>query len=352
MSLSTDQITEPGAQTPLKPIKNRGSRPSLTSTAVNQLERLGLPLMLVVLVAFFTIDGSTGELFTSSANVRQLLSNQAVTGIVALAMLVPLTAGYFDLSVPAVAGLASITFAQLAGPAGYPAWVGLLAALAVSLLSGAITGWLVAGLRLNGFIVTLGLYTLIQGGLQYFTDGQTISSGLPDWVGSWGFETFLGLPRPFWVLVVAAVVVWYVLTHLPRGRELEGIGSNERAAHLVGINVRKDVWLAFLGSATLAGLAGLMITIRSGSADPASGPAYLFPALAAVFLGATCIRPGRYNVWGTMCGVYLLAVAVNGFTFLGADSWVSPVFNGGALILAVLVSTLMGRQRERLSGSD
>lgn len=326
------------------PRRSRSSR--TTNLVTDYLERFGLPILFVALIVLFSVHPDSGALFTSSPNVRQLLVNQVVTGVVALAMVVPLTAGYFDLSVPAVAGVASVSFAQLAGPMGYPVWVGIVGALALALVSGCVTGFLVAGLRLNGFIVTLGLYILIQGLLQWFTEGQTISEGLPDWVGEWGSEVWLGLPRPFWVLIVVALVVWYALMHLPRGRELESIGSNERAAHLVGIRVGRNIFLGFLASAALAGIAGILITIRSGSADPTSGPGFLFPALAAVFLGATCIRPGRYNVWGTLIGVYVLAVAVNGFTLLGADSWVTPVFNGGALIGAVLVSTLMGRHRE------
>jgi ribose transport system permease protein len=113
--------------------------------------------------------------------------------------------------------------------------------------------------------------------------------------------------------------------------------------------VDRLVAVAFFASSFLGAVAGVLLTSRQGGADPTSGPAFLFPALAAVFLGATTIRPGRYNVWGTVIGIFLIAVAINGFTFLGAQSWVSPVFNGAALVFAVAVSTLMGRRRESLA---
>jgi ribose transport system permease protein len=140
-----------------------------------------------------------------------------------------------------------------------------------------------------------------------------------------------------------------LLTQTPYGRRLEGIGSNQRAARLVGIRVDWLVALSFVASGVLAAAAGVVLTLRSGIADPTAGPAYLFPAIAAVFIGTTTIRPGRYNVWGTIAGIFLVAVAVTGFTLLGADTYVTPVFNGGALILAVAVSTRMGKRRERRS---
>jgi ribose transport system permease protein len=148
-----------------------------------------------------------------------------------------------------------------------------------------------------------------------------------------------------WWLLVLAIAVWYMLMHTKFGVELEAIGSNERAAKLVGIRVQRSIFLTFILSSLLAGVAGVLLTIRNGNGDPAAGPSFLFGALAAVFLGATTIRPGRYNVWGAMIGVFVVAIAVNGFTLLGAAAWLTPVFNGLALVGAVTVSTLMGRRR-------
>ncbi|WP_169988500.1 ABC transporter permease [Microbispora sp. H10836] len=312
---------------------------------VDVFERAGLPVFLVLLIGFFFVHPDSAEPFRSAPNVSNLLGNQSVTALVALAMVIPLVAGYFDLSVAAIAGLANVTAASVMATYGQQVWVGLLAALVVGLAAGLVNAILVAGLKLNGFIATLGTYTLIGGLLQYYTKGTTIL-GVPSVFGNWGSMKWLGIPRPFWLLIAVALVIWYVLMHTPFGRQLEAIGSNESAARLVGISVDRYVACSFLGSAFVASIAGGLLTSRQGGADPTAGPAFLFPALAAVFLGATAIRPGRYNVWGTLFGIFLVAVAINGFTFLGAASWVSPVFNGTALVLAVGVSTLMGRRRE------
>jgi ribose transport system permease protein len=310
------------------------------------LERWGLLIFFAALILFFSVHPTVGEVFRSGPNVQNILANQSVTAIVALAMVVPLVCGYFDLSVAAVAGLANVAVAAVVGTHGHPVWAGILVGLAIGVAAGGINGFLVATLRLNGFVVTLGTYTLIGGLVTLYTKGQTIS-GVPASFADWGSEKWLGLPRPLWLLAVVSLLVWYVLMHTPYGRNLESIGSNERAARLVGIRVDWSVFLSFVASGLLAAVAGVLLTSRAGVADPTAGPAYLFPALAAVFIGTTTIRPGHYNVWGTIVGVFLVAVAVTGLTLLGADTWVTPVFNGTALVAAVAISTLMGRRREK-----
>lgn len=310
-------------------------------------ERAGLLILLVLMIVFFSIDGATGEVFRSGPNTRSILANQSVTGLIALAMVVPLVAGYFDLSTAAVAGLANVTTAALIGTHGWPVALGIAAAMGVAALVGVVNGLLVAKLKLNGFVVTLGMYTLIGGLLQFYTKGTAVTEGIPSSFNDWGSLRYLGIPRPFWLLVVIGLVTWYGLMHTPWGRQLASIGSNPRAAHLVGIRVDRRVFSSLVASALLAGAAGVLLTSRSGGADPVEGTSYLFPALAAVFLGATTIRPGSYNVWGTVAGVFVVAVGVSGFTLLGAAAWLTDVFNGGALIIAVAVSTLAGQRRAK-----
>jgi ribose transport system permease protein len=324
-----------------------GATASARANALQFLERGGLPLLLLLLIAFFALDPASGSVFRSSANVRNILGNQAVTAIVALAMVVPLVGGYFDLSVSAITGAANVAVAAVLGTHGWPIWAGVAFGIGLGAAIGLVNGFLVARLRLNGFVVTLGSYTLLLGIIQYYTDGQQIIAGIPDSFSAWGAATWLGIPRPFYVLLAIAIVTWYVLAHVPYGRFLEAIGSNESAAKLVGIPTERVVWTSFVISGTLAAAAGALQTCRSSAGDPTVASSLLFPALTAVFLGATMIRPGKYNVWGTVIGVFLVAVSVSGFTLLGATGWVQRVFDGGALIFAVALSTFMGRARER-----
>jgi ribose transport system permease protein len=141
--------------------------------------------------------------------------------------------------------------------------------------------------------------------------------------------------------------LWFVLSQTPYGRYLESIGSNEKAAKLVGINTDRTILLSFAGSGAIAGIAGDLLTAQLGGADATAGSSYLFPAFAAVFLGATVIRPGRYNVWGTVIAVCFVGFAVSGIILFGASTWANDVFDGAALIVAVALSTFSGRARER-----
>jgi ribose transport system permease protein len=340
------QATERGPVASLPPTDPSAGHSGLSRASLEFVERAGLPILLLILFAFFALDSKSGSAFLSGGNIQNILGNQAVTGLVALAMVVPLVAGYFDLSVSAITGVANVAVAATIGTHGWPIPLALLFGLGIGGLIGFVNGFLVAKLRLNGFVVTLGTYTFLLGVVQWYTQGQLITNGIPLSFGAWGSEKWLGMPRPFILLIVVAFVIWYVLTQSPYGRFLEGIGSNESAARLVGINTERVVWISFIISGALAAMAGALQTSRAGSGDPQAGTAFLFPALAAVFLGATTIKPGRYNVWGAMVGVYFVAVSVSGFTLLGADVWVQPVFNGLSLVVAVALSTLIARRRE------
>ncbi|WP_456696236.1 ABC transporter permease [Aeromicrobium sp. P5_D10] len=322
------------------------TRSYLGSNPILLLERAGLILALAVMIVAFSLS-SIGSLFVSRANIDNILIGGAVVGIVALAMLPPLVAGHFDLSVAAVACVSNITVASAIGNHGAPIIIGVLLGILVGGLIGAATGFLVAKMKLNAFVVSFGVYILLNGLTTLYTHGAQIVAGIPPSLGGWSGRNVLGVPRPFAVVVVVALLLWYALLHVRWGRHLEAIGSNEGAARLVGINVDLTVWVAFIVSGGLAGIAGALLTSTLGAGDPTAALSYLFPAFAAVFLGATTVRPGRYNVVGTVVGVYFVGTAVSGLSLLGAETWVQPTFNGGALILAVALSTYLARVRQR-----
>jgi ribose transport system permease protein len=117
------------------------------------------------------------------------------------------------------------------------------------------------------------------------------------------------------------------------------------AARLVGLNVDRYVWSSFVVSGGLAGVAGILLLARSGIANPQAGPGFTLAALSAAFLGATAIRPGTFNVAGTLMGVLFVAVSVNGLVLSGAADWVEPTFNGAALLGAVALSAAIARRR-------
>jgi ribose transport system permease protein len=310
------------------------------------LERYALVVLLGAMLAYFSF-GSAGEAFSSAANLRTLVGNQTIVAVAALAVMLPLVAGQFDLSVGAVIGLTQIALAAGLSEHGLPLPIAVAAAIGIGGAVGAINGLFVAYFGVNPFIATLGSGTLVGGLVALYTKNQPIVQGIPDGFRSLGTENALGLPRLTWIVVGVAAAVAWALAMTPWGRNLVAVGSNASAAGLAGIAVRRVLLSSFVASGVLAGIGGVLLVAHTGTGNPQVGAGYTLGALSAAFLGATAIRPGRFNVPGTLVGVAFVAVAVNGLTLQGAADWVEPVFNGAALMLAVAASTALGRQRMR-----
>lgn len=320
------------------------ARPGVGHAIALAAERYALVGLLVAVALFFCFLPASSETFPTAANLRILAANQTVTLLLALAALIPLVAGHFDFSVGASAATASVLCAGLMQNDRAPLALAVLVALAAGLGIGLVNGVAVAWLKMNAFVSTLATATVLGGFIQWYTHGQAISTNISTALINFGSTTWIGVPRPVFLVTLVAVALWYVLGQTPYGRSLYAIGENPRAARLVGISTRGYPLLAFAGAGLVAGIAGVVLAARTAGATADNGTTMLFPALAAVFLGATAVRPGRFNVFGTVFGVALVAVSVSGLTLAGTSDWVNPVFNGGALAAAVGLSTYLRRR--------
>ncbi|KAF0960253.1 D-allose transport system permease protein AlsC [Rhodococcus sp. T7] len=344
MSTSTsspEQETTPaGIDRPVSPIP----RSPNSSRLLDLGERFGLIALLVAIVIGFSL--AQPETFATAANWRTIISSQSVIIVLALALMVPLLSGNFDLSVESVAGLASMVAAGLMARDGLPLAVACVFVFGLGIVIGLANGLLVTKFGLNGLIATLGSATIIDGLVSWYSDNTSISSGISRGLVRFGTGTVLGVPSLAIVAALIAVVVGYVVTQTPFGRRLVSIGSSGPAAELVGIRVDRMVVTSYVVSGGMSGLAGVLLLAQQGSASPGSnGIAILLPALAAVYLGASTWTPGQFNVVGTVLGLILVAVTVSGLTLTGAASWVNSVCYGCALILAVGASAWFRKKR-------
>jgi ribose transport system permease protein len=290
-------------------------------------------LFVAIVVLFGSLEGSA---FLSHVTLNIVLGQQVVVGVLALAVMIPLITGVFDLSVGAMLGFSLVIVNLLAAhhvmSAGPAAVVAVLACLGC----GAINGLIVVKLRVNSFIATLGTSQVLAALALWLSKNSDIAGALPASFEKFGQSNVLGLPLPFFYLMGLAVAVWVLLEHTVLGRRLFAVGGNEDAARLAGIPTERLAWGSLIASGGLAGVAGVIFAAQVGVFDNSFGQPELFPAFAAVFLGATQIK-GRPNVWGAMLAVYVLAFGVQGIS-LKAESagyWVTPLFNGVALIIAV-----------------
>ena len=314
------------------------------------LERFALPGIFILVLLFFGLWDKTGSTFSRVANFQEVGSSQAYLGILALASIIPLVCGQFDFSVGPIAGVSQVATAAAMSRFHAPLAVAILIGIAFGAFIGLNNGNVIARIGVNSLIVTLGTSGILLGLVNWYTSGQSISLGISPSLISFGSTNWLGIPKVCFLLLAVALLVYYLLQHTPFGRYLTSVGSNRQAARLVGLRVERLTLMAFVLSGALAGLAGVLLVARTGSANPQIGtlPDTL-QALAAVFLGATCIRPGRFNVLGAMIAIYFIAFSVTGLQIAGVATWINDVFNGAALFIAVVLSTAIGRRRTGVS---
>ena len=194
-------------------------------------------------------------------------------------------------------------------------------------------------------IVTLGMGTLLAG-IGYWISVNTLS-GLSPVITTISGTLVWGLPLEFYFAILLLLVVWFVLDFTPIGKYLYFTGSGRSVAALSGIAVDRLRFGALICCSGLSAVAGILLAGYLGSASADIGAGYLLPAFAAVFLGTTVIKPGRFNALGTLIAVYFLGTGISGLELLGAIGWVTQVFYGGAVIVAVSGSVLVGRSALR-----
>jgi ribose transport system permease protein len=294
----------------------------------------------IVIVVFGIIEPDT---FLSSANFTSIFGSQTALVMLTLALLIPLTAGDYDLSVAGILGLSAMTIAVLNSQHGVPVGLAMLIAVGVGALIGLINGVLIVGLRIESLIVTLGTGTILQGIVLWISDSETVSGVSPQLVNRVISDRFLGLPLEFFYGLALAVVVWYVFDHTPVGRRLLFTGRGKSVARLSGVAVGRVRIGAMVGSGVVASLAGIIYVGTSGAADTSSWSALLLPAFAAAFLGSTAIKPGRFNAWGSFIAVYFLVTGITGLQLLGVQAFIQQLFYGGALVAAVALRQILRR---------
>jgi ribose transport system permease protein len=303
----------------------------------------GLYLIGLFFLVYALIEPSQ---FLTTSNLRSVVSQEAITGILTLGLMVSLVSGVFDLSIGANMSWAIMFVAWLQSN-GHVPWS---VAIILTLLSGAVIGVanavVVTGLKVDSVIGTLGMSSILAAATYWISGGQSIVSGISSTFIQLGSGSLWTIPLPVYYFAVIAVVLWYVLNHTPTGRYLYAVGGNVSASRLAGLRVVKLQWIGLVSSAVVASLAGVVFTAAIGSASFDAGTPYLLPAFAAAFLGATQIRPGRFNVWGTVIAIYLLAIGINGLQLKWpGEPWIQNLFEGVVLIVAVALAARSARRR-------
>jgi ribose transport system permease protein len=301
---------------------------------------------LIAVIFIFWVALPSGVSWISVLNLKVILSEATIGALFALAALVPLAAGTLDLQFASVGGFGLVLTSWLALNTGIPDIFVILIVVGLSGAFGLVSGLIVTRLQLSSLLVTLGMASIVLAVTQLILNGQSLYPTMR--FSSWFLTMSTGylgpFQLPFLILIGVGLVVHIWMEHTPPGRRLLAAGANPVAARLAGINVGRISILSLVFSSSLAGFAGLLLAGILGTADDITAPQYLLPAIAALFLGTTQVR-FRLNVAGTFLAVALLQTATHGFELAGSTTWVGYIFDGGILLIAVVIA----RGRTRLA---
>jgi ribose transport system permease protein len=301
----------------------------------------GIYVLLIIIVIFGVLKPET---FLTAQSVKTILNQYAVSGMVALSLVIPLACGVFDLSVGAQASLSSVTVAVLITQDHVP----IAAAIVITLLIGQVVALfnatVVVFLNIDSFIGTLGTSAILSAVAVAISGNKTITSSAIS--GSFQHNVALrnlgGVTIPVLYFIVIVLVMAYVLERTKTGRHWYAIGFDIDSARLAGVRTRSLRVSALMADSLIASVAGITLTARVSSGTAGAGDPYLLAAFAGAFLGATQFRNGRFNPWGTALAVLLIGTGEYGLSLSDAPVWAPQVFDGVVLIAAIGLTNFEG----------
>lgn len=304
------------------------------------LRKYGTVLGAAVIFAFFATRVPN---FFTVTNIMLLLRQMSMLTIVSLGFTFVMAAGGFDMSVGMATGLVNMVLAGVIISSGN-VWLAIAAALATGLAVGLVNGTLVAYIGLPDFIGTFAIGSVAFGLKMLYTKGNPIFFNAPPAFNAIG-QGYLGpVPVPVLIMFAALAVAVFVLNQTTLGRRISAIGGNPVACLYAGINVRRYRMLTFLISGLSIALASIILTSRLGSGQPLAGEDFLLDAISAVFLSTTMFGEGEPTALGAFVGAFIISMLNNGLTMLNVPYYFQYITKGGVVILAVMLSVLMGQK--------
>jgi simple sugar transport system permease protein len=305
--------------------------------------------------------------FASARSAVFIFQSVAITGILALGVTCTLVVGGFDLSIGAVATSALMLSAYSMVILEQSAFTAVMLCLLMGAFVGLVNGLLIVKFRVPDLLATLGMMFLLIGLQRIPTQGNSIAPGmaLGDnlvaegsfseaflWIGRHRFDLVLErlLPVPVVIFLVIAVAIWLFLGFTRHGRLMYAIGSNERAAALVGAPVNAYKIAAYMISGVTASVGGILLAARLGRGDIASGNNLLLDSVAAALIGFAVLGAARPNAFGTAMGALFVGILLQGMTMLNAPYYTQD-FVKGAVLVAALVFTFYLSSRRGAAGS-
>ncbi len=303
------------------------------------IQRLLPFLTLIALIIGLSI---ASPYFLTGTNLSSVVRQTAVINVMALGMTMIIVCGGIDLSVGSILALGGL-LGTMAMERGAPIPVGIAAGILTGMACGLLNGLMTTRLRINPFIVTLGMLGIVRGVALIISNGLPVHN-VPPGFSFLGEGNLLGVPFVLWILLVCGVAVHVLLEHTRHGRYAFAIGSNPDAALYTGIAVNFHTTMVYTLGGMLTGLAGMIEASRLMTGQPTAGQGYELQAIAAVVIGGGSLRGGEGSVIGTLIGAFIMGLLANGSDLLGISPYVQQAIIGAIIILAVAVDELRKRR--------
>ena len=308
-------------------------------------KEIGVLLLLVVLCAVVAVASPQFLSVTNLQNVGRLVGTY---GIFSIGVGIVIITGGIDLSVGSICALLGILLSMMLVEWHWPAGVALAAVIALGACLGAIHGLLITRLKLQPFIVTLCGLLLYRGAARYIARDSTKGFGTGEgfeWLRALASGSVAGVPMPFVIMCVMAVLAWLLVHRSVWGRHLFAVGHNEEAAHYSGVNTRGVVAGAYVISGTLAAVSAVIIAFYTNSISPAShGNFYELYAIAAAVVGGCSLRGGEGSVLGIVMGTALLQVLRNLVNLLDIPSSLDFAVMGAVILIGAIADQVLGHR--------
>lgn len=298
------------------------------------LGKYGIYVALLIMIVVLAIITPS---FFNTQNFINVLRQISIKAVMAIGVTIVIMTGGIDLSVGSILALSAVvatSFATSDNP--HSLLVSVLIGILVGFACGAINGICVAQLKVAAFIATLAMTTAARGLAMIYTNGRPVINILPEYTNIG--NGFVGpIPIPIVVMVVVIVIVGYLMEFTKYGRYVRAVGGNEQAALVSGINVKLIKFSAYAIAGVTCAIAGILLSARTMTGQPASGEGYELDAIAAAVIGGASLSGGVGTISGTVVGMLILGVLTNGLDMLGVSSYYQQVIKGIIIVVAVLL---------------
>ena len=335
----------------------------ITRTDILQLLLRGRVFLALIIV--ITVFALVSPGFLNIANIIIMSKHVAIFAILGIGMTFVILSAGIDLSVGSIVGLSAMIAGGLInegiqlsqfGVIIYPnTWMVIVITLFVGIVMGAINGMVISRFKVAPFIATLGMLYIARGFAGLRNKGYTFSNliGKPEF-GNTGFErlgasSLFGINYSIWIMVIFALVAYFVTTRLPFGRHVYALGGNRRAAELSGVRTNRTETIVYMISGFCSAMVGLIIASQLVAAHPATGTGFELTTIAAVVLGGTSLMGGRGSIGGTIIGAFVIGVLSDGLVILGFSTFLQNIIKGIVIVAAVVIDQIQISMQERIA---